>query len=133
QPQGADPELLLDRGHQRLVVHRLRRYLSHRQSEPSVRFGQQLLELLRQQRHLHLLEHHRHQPPPAAGLEVEGALARLADRAHDEPLRWFERVHLVGHTSTLPKEPAPAPPPTGASEAVLSVTSNRSSPVSLRR
>src|SRR5690606_40634311 len=95
--------------------------------------AEQLVQLLGQQGALHLLQHHRRQTAAAAGLEIEGALPGLADRAHDEPLRRLKRVHLVAHAPTLPPLVAPAPPPTTASDGSPAAGSKRRSPVSPRR
>ena len=68
--------------------------------------------------HLDLLEDHAGDPAVAAGLQVERALPRLADRPGDEPLRW---VVCIDRHGPYP----PAPPPTAASVSRRAVTPDR--------
>ena len=74
---------------------------------------EQLLEPLGEDLHLQLLQRDADRAPGTRGLEVEGAVARLADGAGDEALRRVEEVELAGHALSLG---APVPPPTAASE-----------------
>jgi hypothetical protein len=102
QAERADPELLVDRGVQRLVVvHREHRRVRQLHAEPPAGLGEQFLELLREQRHLDLLQRDADHPAAAAGLEEERPVPRLAHRAGDEPLRRLEGMYLVGHEKTL--------------------------------
>ena len=57
---------------------------------------EQLLEPLGEHLDLHLLQRDRDGAAAAGGLQVEGALARLADRAGDEALRRVEEEDLSG-------------------------------------
>ena len=101
QAQGAHAELLVHGGVQGGVVDGGHGRLRKGHPEPAGRLGEQLLELLGQERHLDLLQRHADQPAATAGLEEEGALPRRADGPGDEPLRRLESMHLVGHTVTL--------------------------------
>ena len=119
QPERADAELLVDRRIQRLVVVSGQHGgFGQVDAEPPGGLGEQLLELLREQRHLDLLQRHADHPPGTAGLEEERPVPRLAHRPGDEPLRRLECMHLVGHTAPtfgMPFWPWPARPRPSAS------------------
>src|SRR6185437_15852021 len=107
----ADPEVLHQRLLERTVVgERLRSRRRNRGRSPGSpqHFVQQFIQPLGELTDLALFERDAGDPAATGGLQVEGALARLADGSGNEPVR---RVVRVDRHRTYP----PAPPPTGAS------------------
>ena len=65
-------------------------------------------EAFGEDRDLRLLERDRHDPLALAGLEEEGAIARLADRARHESLGRIEDIAASGHgPNSIPIRRAP--------------------------
>ena len=95
QGDRADPELLDDRLVERLLVADADRG-DRRDRGVSTAAAQRLVEEqvdpLGEDRHLLLLQRHAGDPAALAGLEEEGPLSGLADRAGDEPVRLLEVV-----------------------------------------
>ena len=72
---------------------------------PQVELVEERTEPLGEHRDLDLLERHRDDATALAGLEEERPIARLADRAGDEPVGRVEDVAASGHASTLYRIP----------------------------
>src|SRR5712691_1791805 len=105
----ADPELLHQRQLERAVVGQGgRRGRRHRRAAAAApeHFVQQLVEPLGELADLALLQRNASDPAAGAGLQVEGALPRLADRPGDEPVRWVVRIDR--HDPILPRRRRPA-------------------------
>ena len=66
---------------------------------------EQLAEPIGQDRHLDLLQNDARDASAVAGLEEEGAIAGLADRARHESLGQVEHIETSGHASTLTRRP----------------------------
>jgi len=84
----ADPELVLDGGGQRVNV--LEGLGNDIRSLTRGKVIEQVVDPVGERAQLLLLQRHRGQPRPGAGLQEEGSLAGRPDSARDEPIWWVE-------------------------------------------